>query len=68
MEKQEIAQLVLEAQSGSSTAISALYENYKNEVYSIAMRETKDRALSDDIVQETFVEVILKINDLQNLR
>lgn len=66
MEKQETAQLVLEAQSGSSSAISALYENYKNEVYSIAMRETKDRALSDDIVQETFVEVILKINDLKN--
>ena len=32
MEKQEIAQLVLEAQSGSSAAISALYENYKNEI------------------------------------
>ena len=66
MEKQEIAQLVLEAQSCSSTAISALFVNYKNEVYSIAMRETKDRVLSDDIVQETFVEVILKINDLEN--
>ena len=66
MEKQEIIQLVCEAQSGDSAAISVLYEKYKNEVYSIAMRETKNRALSDDIVQETFVEVILKINDLKN--
>lgn len=66
MEKQEIIQLVIEAQSGDSAAISTLYENYRNEVYSIALRVTKDRALSDDIVQETFVEMILKINDLKN--
>ena len=66
MEKENIVTLVEAAQAGSSDAISELFAAYKNEVYSIAMRETKDRALSDDIVQETFVEVILKIKDLKN--
>ena len=66
MEKESIVNLVESAQAGNSDAISELFAEYKNEVYSIAMRETKDRALSDDIVQETFVEVILKINDLKN--
>lgn len=66
MEKENIVTLVEAAQAGSSDAISELFAAYKNEVYSIAIRETKDRALSDDIVQETFVEVILKIKDLKN--
>lgn len=66
MEKENIVNLVESAQAGDSDAISELFAEYKNEVYSIAIRETKDRALSDDIVQETFVEVILKINDLKN--
>ena len=66
MEKENIVTLVEAAQAGNSDAISELFAAYKNEVYSIAMRETKDRTLSDDIVQETFVEVILKISDLKN--
>lgn len=66
MEKENIVTLVEAAQAGNSDAISELFAAYKNDVYSIAMRITKDRALSDDIVQETFVEVILKINDLKN--
>lgn len=66
MEKEMLVQLVQQAQNRDVEAIGILFENYKNEVYSIAMRETKDRSLSDDIVQETFVEVILKINDLKN--
>lgn len=66
MENKEIINLVKSAQAGDSQAISELFAAYKDVVYSIAMRETKDRALSDDIVQETFAEVILKINDLEN--
>lgn len=66
MENKEIINLVKSAQAGVSQAISELFAAYKDVVYSIAMRETKDRVLSDDIVQETFVEVILKINDLKN--
>lgn len=66
MENSELIRLINSAREGNSEAISGLFAEYKNEVYSIAMRETKDRSLSDDIVQETFVEVILKINDLKN--
>lgn len=66
MENKEIINLIKSAQAGDSQAISELFAAYKDVVYSIAMRETKNRALSDDIVQETFVEVILKINDLEN--
>lgn len=66
MENSELIRLINSAKEGNSEAFSRLFAEYKNEVYSIAMRETKDRSLSDDIVQETFVEVILKINDLKN--
>ena len=66
MERENIVNLVESAQAGHSEAFSELFTEYKNDVYSIAMRETKDRALSDDIVQETFIEAFLKINDLKN--
>lgn len=66
MEKEILVRLVQQAQNHDEEAISELFAAYKDVVYSIAMRETKNRALSDDIVQETFVEVILKINDLEN--
>ena len=58
MEKQILTARVYQAQAGDPDAVSALFEEYKDIVFSIAMRETKDRVLSDDIVQETFIEVI----------
>ena len=66
MERECIIKLVKDVQEGSAAAFSTLFEAYKNDVYSIAIRETKDRILSDDIVQETFIEVLQKINDLKN--
>lgn len=66
MEKEALINLVQKAQSGDTDAVSLLFEQYRDTVYSIAMRETKDRALSDDIVQETFIEVILNIQNLKN--
>ena len=65
MEKEELIQFVQQAQNGDSKAMSLLYTEYKDTAYTIAMRETKSRPLSDDIVQETFIEVIQKIGDLQ---
>jgi len=56
MEKENIVTLVEAAQTGSSDAISELFAAYKSEAYSIAMRKTKNRTLSNDIAQETFVE------------
>ena len=68
MDKEVQTLLVQQAQSGSSDAMSALFSEYRNTVYTIAMRETKNRVLADDIVQETFIEVIQKIGDLEEPR
>lgn len=40
MEKEVLIQLVQQAQQGDTNAISALFTQYKDIVYSIAMRET----------------------------
>lgn len=66
MEKEILIDLVQRAQSGNSDAVSTLFDEYKDIVYSIALRETRDRTLADDIVQETFIEVILNIGKLEN--
>ena len=66
MEKDELIQLISQMQNGDLEAIGILFGQYKDMAYGIAMRETRSRSLSDDIVQEAFLEVIQKIGDLKN--
>ncbi len=66
MEKEKLVELVRRAQGTDPEAFSILFVQYKNTVYSIALRETKNRALAEDIVQETFVEVIQTIGNLRD--
>ena len=65
MEKDKLIHLVQRAQKGDSEAMGTLFVEYRDVAYSIAMRETKSRTLSDDIVHETFIQAIQKIGDLQ---
>ncbi len=65
MEQKAITKIVIEAQRGSNEAFAALYEQYHQSVYNVAMRYTKDRTLAEDVVQETFIEVINTIGKLK---
>ncbi len=66
MNKEEISKVILKAKKGDANAFGVLFEQYHQEVYNVAMRVTRDRSLSEDIVQETFVEVIKTIDKLQD--
>lgn len=65
MEKENLVQIVRSAQAGNTDAVSGLFDAYKNTVYAIAMRVLKNPTIAEDIVQETFITVFLKINDLE---
>lgn len=52
------AVLVTQYASGNEWALAQLIERYKSRIYSFIFSKVKDRDLSDDIFQETFIKVI----------
>jgi len=44
---------------GDEDAFTSIYEQYSEKVYRLAFRFLKDKALSEEIVQETFINVWL---------
>lgn len=65
MEHNELVQAVKQAQEGDGGAIGKLYKSFRDEVYSIALSVTKNKVLAEDIVQETFEEVIQTIDTVR---
>jgi RNA polymerase sigma factor CnrH len=58
----DIAALVRRCQAGDLEAFSALFRAYQQRIYSLAAAILKDETAADDIVQETFLAVFVKIN------
>lgn len=55
------AVLVTQYASGNEWALAQLIERHKSRIYSFIFSKVKDRDLSDDIFQETFIKVINNI-------
>ena len=54
--------VLLRAQQGDMEAHAGLYATYSRRVYTLARRMLVSPALAEDVLQETFVEVIRKIH------
>ncbi|HXE62282.1 MAG TPA: sigma-70 family RNA polymerase sigma factor [Bryobacteraceae bacterium] len=54
-------ELVEACQRGESDAFRALFERYKDKVYSIALRYSGDAASAEDIAQESFLKLFVGI-------
>ncbi len=65
MDAQQLRQVVTAAQAGDAKALNTLFENYYNDVYYFALKTVKDEEIACDVTQETFVEIIRTIRDLQ---
>ena len=52
------AALVTQYASGNEWALAQLIERHKSRIYSFIFSKVKDRDLSDDIFQDTFIKVI----------
>jgi RNA polymerase sigma-70 factor (ECF subfamily) len=59
-------ELVAACQRGEAEAFRALFETYKNRVYSVALRFTGDDAAAMDIAQDTFVKLFSCIRDFRS--
>ncbi len=62
--RQELVEpaMLLRAQAGDMEAHSGLYTTYSRGVYTLARRMLMSTSLAEDVLQETFVEVIRKIH------
>src|ERR1043165_9211433 len=58
-------EVVQACQRGERDAFRALFESYKNKVYSIAFRFAGDQATAMDIAQDTFVKLFSCIRDFR---
>jgi len=54
--------IVAEAQQGDTSAQGRLYESFAPMVYTLARRMLVSPALAEDVLQETFVEVLRKLH------
>lgn len=61
-------QLVEQALAGSQRAYYALVERYERPVFSVILRMVRDRALAEDLAQETFVKAFRSLASYDQTR
>ncbi len=65
MDKQQLIQLVNRAKNGDTDATNELFASFYDDVYYFALKTVKDSDIACDITQETFLEIIRTIENLQ---
>jgi RNA polymerase sigma factor (sigma-70 family) len=54
---QHYSQLITNFQNGDERAFELLYDNYSGAIYNVILRMTRNEALSQDLLQETFMSI-----------
>ncbi|MEM7800691.1 MAG: sigma-70 family RNA polymerase sigma factor, partial [Chloroflexota bacterium] len=62
---QEIDRVIKQCQDGHIEAFTTLYHHYQHDVYDLACVIMRDPTAAEDIVQETFIAVLKKINSFR---
>lgn len=62
--KQRIAELVAKIQSGDNSAFDELYKLTSERAYFVALEFTKNNQDAEDILQESYIKALSKINEL----
>jgi RNA polymerase sigma-70 factor (ECF subfamily) len=61
----DINRLIKQCQQKSSRAFDELYKTYSGTMYSICLRYTKNQAEAEDLLQDCFIKILLKISDFK---
>src|SRR5271155_2580828 len=64
-ERDAIESVIEACRRGDYDAFRALFEAYKDRIYSIALRYSGDAATAMDIAQETFLKLLSSIQDFR---
>ncbi|OXA95903.1 RNA polymerase sigma factor [Flavobacterium hercynium] len=60
-------ELLQQFADGSEQAFTILYDQYKNVVYASALKITKSKTLSEEVVQDVFMNIWLKREELRDV-
>jgi len=60
-----LAELISRGKAGDPAAFEAIYGRFKGLVFSLALRQTGDRAAAEDILQDTFIKVLTHLGDVR---
>ena len=64
LSEQELLQLITK---GDEVAFAALFNNYRNKIYSIAYELTESTVIAEEIVQDTFLKIWLRRETLEDV-
>lgn len=62
----ELDVLIRRCQDGDSSAMQALYEQYKTQIFNLAYRYTYNRATAEDLLHDIFIKVFDQLYRLDN--
>jgi len=65
MRREEENELVRKAKTGDTAAFAGIIRRYQNLVFATALQILRDRALAEDVAQETFVAAFRSLQDLR---
>lgn len=65
MEKNKIVDIVKAVQDGEEKSATALYDAFQKELYFYILKTVNDPQLAEDLLQDTFVEILQTINNLK---
>jgi RNA polymerase sigma-70 factor (ECF subfamily) len=64
-ERAHVAQLVIAAQAGDRLAFGELFECFERRVYAIAWRRLRNHCEAQELCQEVFIRVLVKLDQLR---
>lgn len=64
--KQEISEVIVNAQSGDEEAFNQLYQHFYKTAYRYAYKLTRNKSDAEDVVQESFIMIHNKLKDLKS--
>ena len=66
MKNEKLYELVEKAKNGDKSATEILYSEYSDKLYGFVLNRVKNKAVAEDIVQETFLKSMEKISELDD--
>ena len=65
VEREQLVSMVQAAQQGADGAAGRLYETFYQDIYYFIFKTVNDRELAEDLTQDTFMEILQTVGNLQ---
>lgn len=67
-ESESVSRLAERAQGGDRQALGVLFQRFYGHLYGVARRIVRDDAVAEEVIQDVFVQVLERLEDLRDAR